>query len=46
MELIGGICATCGKPVPGGGHTDECTGLVPGSEYRIDGGPGYAERHV
>ncbi len=32
----GGACATCGRPVPGGGHTDECTGLAPGSEYRID----------
>ena len=34
---IGGLCATCGKPVPGGGHRDGCTGLIPGSEYEIGG---------
>ena len=36
---VGGACATCGKPVPGGGHQDGCTGLVPGSEYRSRGKP-------
>ena len=36
MWAQGGSCATCGLPVPGGGHRDGCTGLVPGSEYRID----------
>ena len=35
--VISGACATCGKPVPGGGHRDGCTGLVPGSEYEIGG---------
>lgn len=29
----GGVCATCGNLVPGDGHTEACTGLVPGSEY-------------
>jgi hypothetical protein len=24
-----GNCATCGKPVPGGSHTEDCTGLSP-----------------
>jgi hypothetical protein len=38
--MLAGTCATCGKPVPGGGHTEECTGLVPGSEYLIGGGGG------
>lgn len=42
--MIGGICATCGNPVPGGSHTDECTGLVPGSEYLIGGGGGLPDR--
>ena len=37
--LVGGTCATCGKPVPGGGHSGDCTGLVLGSEYRLDGRP-------
>ena len=38
LYFVGGLCATCGKPVPGGGHADGCTGLVPGTEYRLDGG--------
>ena len=38
MYMTGGICSTCGKPVPGGGHTDDCTGLVPETQYIIGGG--------
>lgn len=37
-QMMAGTCATCGNPVPGGGHTDQCSGLVPGSEYEIGGG--------
>lgn len=36
--LVGGTCATCGKPIPGGGHAPECTGLAPGSECIIGAG--------
>jgi hypothetical protein len=26
--LVSGRCGTCGLPVPGGGHREDCTGLL------------------
>lgn len=42
-----GICITCKKPIPGGGHTDSCTGLpwlgVDIGGVIISNGPGHDE---